>query len=296
MNDLTTQDQAPPVTMRSATSGILDAFVPRNIDEAFRIAKALSLSGDMVPKHFQGKPEMIMAAMARGAEVGLPTMQALSSITVINGRASIWGDAIPALLQSRGHTIDSWIEGEGDGMVAVAEVTRGDTGKVYRRTFSVADAKAAGLWGKPGPWQNYKRRMLEIRARTYAARDGAADALMGLQVAEEMQDVPVRDITPQPQRQNLAQRLQSRTESAAPLSGEVMPPETQEAPPTASAEAHWAEAYDEFEDGTPGSVAFDEGARAFNEGKPRSACPYDEGTEDGADWLGAWLQARRAAE
>lgn len=296
MNDLTTTEAPPPKANLSA-GGPLAALVPQTLDDAFRLSKALSLAGDMVPKHFQGKPEMIMAAVLRGAEIGLAPMQALSNIAVINGRASIWGDALPALIQRAGHDIDSWLEGDGDGTVAIAEVTRGDTGKVYRRTFSVADAKKAGLWGKAGPWQSYPTRMLQMRARSYAARDGASDALMGLQVAEEMQDVAApRDVTPPSEaRPNLAQRL---ARPAAAQSGpvdddimvdaHVMPPEPEDAPAAPDEAAAG--------DGVPGSQAWDEGMAAFKAGKPVSHLPYDHGSQDAADWLGGYVGARRAAE
>ena len=151
----------------------------------------------MVPKHFQGKEGAILAALMRGAEIGLAPMQALSNIAVINGRASIWGDALPALMQRHGHQIDHKIEGEGDARKAVATLIRGDTGQRIVREFSVTDAKAANLWGKQGPWQTYPDRMLGMRARSWACRDGAADAMMGISVAEEQQDVePMRDVTP----------------------------------------------------------------------------------------------------
>lgn len=272
-------DASPPAIAKAnlTTGGPLAALVPQSLDDAFRLAKALSMSGDMVPKHFQGKPEMVMAAIARGMEIGLAPMQALANIAVINGRASIWGDALPALLQRAGHTIDSWIEGEGDQMVAIAEVTRGDTGKVYRRTFSVGDAKAAGLLGKPGPWQQYRPRMLQMRARSFAARDGAADALMGLQVAEEMQDVPMRDVTPAepPRGPNLAQRLQ--------------------APPVEVIAPHWTESI-AWDEAFPGSDAFTAGEAAFADGKPATDCPYDADQDKATDWLGGWHGAARAAE
>ena len=140
-----------------------------------------------------------MAAIVRGMEVGLAPMQALANIAVINGRASLWGDALPALVQRAGHHIDVEIEGEGDRAVAVATLTRGDTGKVVVRRFSMADAKRAGLLGKQGPWQQYPTRMLAHRARSWAVRDGAADALMGMHVADEAQDYgpdAARDVTP----------------------------------------------------------------------------------------------------
>ena len=52
------------------------------------------------------------------------------------------------------------------------------------------DAKRAGLLGKKGPWTEYPQRMLQMRARSWALRDGFADVLKGLSVREEAQDIP----------------------------------------------------------------------------------------------------------
>lgn len=199
----TTTAKPPAPKAEIKAGGVLAALVPQTLDDAFRLAKALAMSGDMVPKHFQEKPEAAMAAIMRGMEIGLNPMQALSSIAVINGRASLWGDAIPALIQRAGHSIDVDYEGDGDALTAVATLMRGDTGKQIVRRFSIADAKRAGLAGKPGPWQQYPQRMIAMRARAWAARDGAADALMGLQIAEEVSDYgpdSARDVTPSPRR------------------------------------------------------------------------------------------------
>ena len=198
---LTTAAAKAPAAPKPAVTkgGALAALVPDNIESAFRLANALASAGDMVPKHFQGRPEACMAAIVRGMEVGLAPMQALSSIAVINGRATIWGDAVPALVQRAGHHIDVDYEGDGDNLTAVATLTRGDTGKQVVRRFSMADAKRAGLLGKQGPWQQYPQRMIMHRARSWAVRDGAADALMGLGVAEEVSDYGpdrARDVTP----------------------------------------------------------------------------------------------------
>jgi hypothetical protein len=59
--------------------------------------------------------------------------------------------------------------------------------------FSVADAKRAGLWGKSGPWTQYPRRMLQLRARGFALRDAFPDVLKGLVTAEEAQDYPANE-------------------------------------------------------------------------------------------------------
>jgi hypothetical protein len=61
----------------------------------------------------------------------------------------------------------------------------------------VADAKLARLWGKSGPWQQYPKRMLQMRARV-AFRDLFADALGGHYIAEELIGIEesAKDITP----------------------------------------------------------------------------------------------------
>lgn len=200
--DLSTQAAPKAPVLKPATgdmrNGLLAAMTPHNIEDAFRLAKALSQSGDMVPKHFQGKPEAVMAALLQGASVGLPPMQALQYIAVINGRPSVWGDALPALVMAAGHFVDVEMEGQGKDRAAVATLTRKDGRKVVRR-FSMADAERAGLSKKPGPWQQFPERMLQMRARAFAVRDGAPDALVGLAIAEEVQDYgpdAARDVTP----------------------------------------------------------------------------------------------------
>jgi hypothetical protein len=64
---------------------------------------------------------------------------------------------------------------------------RGDAQPVESR-FGVAEAKKAGLWGKQGPWTQYPRRMLQMRARGFALRDAFPDVLRGLVTAEEAAD------------------------------------------------------------------------------------------------------------
>jgi hypothetical protein len=191
---------APPAPQQNVTRAADQWLDPDRLNSLYRLAKALSMSGDMVPMTFRGNPEAVLAAILRGREVGLAPMQALLSIAVINGRPVIWGDAPLALVQQAGHHVDVEYEGSGDTLVAVATLTRGDTGRQIVRRFGIADAKRAGLFSKPGPWQQYPQRMLAHRARSWAIRDGAADVLMGVQIAKEVQDYGpdrARDVTPQ---------------------------------------------------------------------------------------------------
>ena len=162
---------------------------PRNFGELMQFARIAAGSG-MVPSSFTGKPEAIVIACQMGAELGLAPMQSLQNIAVINGRPSVWGDALLALVRSSPICDDvvEVIEGTGDNRVAICTATRKGKKPVVGR-FSVQDAQKAGLWTKTGPWKQYPERMLQMRARGFALRDAFPDVLRGLITAEEAQDM-----------------------------------------------------------------------------------------------------------
>jgi hypothetical protein len=127
-------------------------------------------------------------------------MQSLQCIAVINGRPTIWGDAALALVQSSPvcEFISEAVEGDGDQMVATCVAKRRGYPTPSAVKFSVADAKRAGLWGKSGPWTQYPKRMLQLRARGFALRDAFPDVLKGLVTAEEAQDYPTAVVPHEP--------------------------------------------------------------------------------------------------
>lgn len=197
MNAVVTQDTPRLPTLQSG--GVVRAIVPQTFDEAWRIANAVCIAG-MAPKGLD-TAEKAMVAILHGMEVGLTPMAALQSIAVVNGRPTIWGDGALGLVRASAKCeyVRERLEGEGDTLVAICEVGRKGEKQAIVARFSVADAKKASLWGKQGPWQQYPKRMLAMRARAFALRDGFADVLRGLGIAEEVQDFqPMRNITPQP--------------------------------------------------------------------------------------------------
>ncbi len=179
MNELTTQqDQQFTLT-------------PRNLTEAMEFANIIAKS-DMVPKTYIGKPGNVMVAVQMGAELGLKPMQALQGIAVINGNPGIWGDAMWALILSHPEFEDAK-EDKTDTKCTITLKRRGHSAVIV--SYSMEDAKKAGLAGKSGPWQTAPKRMLQLRARAFAARDLFADALKGIKSVEEL-----RDYTPPPER------------------------------------------------------------------------------------------------
>lgn len=192
----------PPIM----AGGTVAALVPQSLDEAFRVAQAIAASG-LAPRGLD-KPEQVMVAIMAGAELGLAPFQALQSFAIVNNRPTLWGDGLMAVARAQGIKAREWSDGDGDTAVAYCEVRRPDTGETIARSFSVSDAKKAGLWNKQGPWQQYPKRMLQMRARAWALRDGCADMLRGFQVREEVEDYQTVSARAVPaERPNLAARL-----------------------------------------------------------------------------------------
>jgi hypothetical protein len=186
MNEGETEPMSNDLATRN-DNGRTWTLAPRTFDEAQQFAKMLAQS-DLVPKDYKGKAGNVMVAIQMGAELGLSPMQAIQNIAVINGRPSLWGDAMLALVLAHPECDD--VQETDDGNTATCTVLRKGRKPVVR-TFSVEDAKQAGLAGKDGPWRNYPKRMRQMRARAFALRDAFADVMRGLHVAEEAQDIPM---------------------------------------------------------------------------------------------------------
>ena len=166
-------------------------ITPSSLEEAMQYAKLIADS-DIVPRDFKGKPGNVLIAIQMGDEVGLKPMQALQSIAVINGRPSIWGDAIPGLCQTS--PAYEWHKEYYDETkdAAVCIVKRKNAPE-HTYTFSMKDVVSGGYDKKPGPWQTERRRMMQMRARR-AFRDQFPDALKGLNIAEDMLDIPAEHV------------------------------------------------------------------------------------------------------
>lgn len=175
--------EPPKVPVQSG--GKVAAFVPTTMEEAWRLSGALAKS-QMTPKSYANDQNKIMVGIMAGAEVGLTPFAALQSIAVIGNNPSLWGDGALALIQASGLLED--MEETDDGTTATCRLNRAGRSTPIIKTFSMEDAKKAGLAGKAGPWTQYPARMRQMRARAFAMRDGFADVLKGLHIAEEVRD------------------------------------------------------------------------------------------------------------
>lgn len=132
----------------------------------------------ILPTAYRGNAANAFVAAETGAALGLEPLQALASIAVINGRATLSSDLMAAVIRRAGHTLRI-VENSPESVTAT--LIRADDKKFeFTVTWDKDKAIKAGLWGQRGPWSQYPTQMLRARAITEVARQGASEALMGL--------------------------------------------------------------------------------------------------------------------
>lgn len=158
-----------------------------DLESLWRVSTYIAKSG-LAPKGIES-PEAIFVAIEMGLEIGLPPMAAIQNIAVINGRPAVFGDIPLALVRSSGMLQDYYEEEVGkrnEDSWGFRCVCQRVGCKSAASTFTVADAKRAGLWGT-NTWSKYPQRMLMFRARGYLLRDQFGDVLKGVKTVEELE-------------------------------------------------------------------------------------------------------------
>lgn len=166
-------------------------FAPTTLKEAQEYASIFANSG-LCPEAYRGRPNDILIVWQMGQELGLDKMQSLRTLGCINGMPFAYGDGLLGLVKSHPEFVDmhEWCEGELEKgtLTAFCTLTRKGQEPVTQ-SFSIEDARRALLWGKKGTWTLYPRRMLQHRARGFAAKDAFPDALYGIPSEEEARSI-----------------------------------------------------------------------------------------------------------
>ncbi len=167
----------------------------KDSSEEWRLAQ-LMLSSKALPKQFENPAQVVMALQFLKF-YGLNPIVSIRQTTIINGSLSLWGD-LPLSICERSGLIESikefFIDKEYkeicfDNKNITAEIFAGvcqikrKNRDLVTRTFTVMEAKLAGLWDK-SVWKLYPRRMLQMRTRSLALKDTCPDLLSGMAISE----------------------------------------------------------------------------------------------------------------
>jgi hypothetical protein len=196
-------------------------MVINTLEDALKCADIIAKSS-FCPKALAGKAGDVLVCMQMGQELGLKPLQSLQNIAVINGKPSVYGDALVAICRQ----CPDWeyMKEECINNVATCTVKRRNEPEIVC-VFSEEDAKKARLWGKEGPWSSYPKRMLQMRARGFALRDAYPDLLRGMITAEEAGDYPKKDNS-----KIKGTTIEAKAETVPPPPDEDMPSFMQDKP------------------------------------------------------------------
>jgi len=176
--------------------------------DLFRFAESAAKSGLGIPKALQGKTNDVFVMMAYGMEMGMLPMTAVQSFDVVHGVITIPGkEALKQINKSKDKEYFRYgYEGEGDEYHCWTESKRKGQEAHPKVTFSITQAKQAGLYdpkyrdrnGQASVWVKYTDDMLlwKCVAREWK-RYWSYLLRAPLEVSEDLIEEPeVRDITP----------------------------------------------------------------------------------------------------
>lgn len=173
-----------------------------DLDQAWRAAGILARSRLLPESLIAKNPEQTQANVTMilwyGAELGLPPMQAIQSIYVVNGRPSMSGQLWLSKVREAGHKAfvacqhcdeppeghpsapanDHRYQADHDTTRCTLTIVRGDSGARHSETFTIEEARQAGLATK-NVWKSWPKRMLMWRAVTNCATTICPEVAMG---------------------------------------------------------------------------------------------------------------------
>ena len=153
-------------------------YAPKSIDDAVRIASAMSSS-----KKFPDikNPEMAFAKMMAGAELGFGPFASISGVDIIQGRPALSARLIASAVKAS-DKYDFIVQDHSDKLCKIEffeySLDRSNKESIGTSEFTIEDAKKAGLTNRDN-WKKYPRNMLYARAISNGVRWHCPDIFHG---------------------------------------------------------------------------------------------------------------------
>lgn len=162
------------------------ALRPASLDDAIKLAERLA-GNPTLPGEFQ-KPNAILLVILKASDLGLSVAQAFEGLHVIKGRI-VMSSAMACGLVIRDPLCESFECTEETPERVAYQARRAGSKRVVEGSFTLAEAKAAGLIKPESNWAKFPMDMLHARARARCARRGFPDLLLGMPpMREDVED------------------------------------------------------------------------------------------------------------
>ena len=140
--------------------------------------------------HAHRNPADVLFVILVGEFLGLNAATALMNIYNVNGMPTMKADLKLALAKRHPEYAGCEIDANTERcIVKMKRRNENGTEESITSTFTIDDAKRAGLFPKKDNWRNYPQRMLKARAISYAVNDLFPDIVFGMLSSEEAQDI-----------------------------------------------------------------------------------------------------------
>ena len=185
-NEIIIQEQTHEVATQGAFTSL------ENFKELFDMGKMFA-SSSLVPQAYQGKPMDCAIAVDMANRMGVSPMMVMQNLYVVKGKPSWSGQACTSLINGSGqfknvHHVYTGEKGT-DTRGCYVEATRIDNGEVVRGTEVTMEMAKMEGWLSNSKWKSMPEQMLAYRASAFFARVHIPNALMGMQLAEEIIDI-----------------------------------------------------------------------------------------------------------
>ena len=123
--------------------------------------------------------EGIYAIVAKAKSIGMDPVEALNGgLYFVQGKVGMSAEAMAARMRSAGHSITK--DPKSTSTNCILNGKRGDNADTWQVSFSVEDAKRAGIYNERGPWGKYPQMMCYNRAISMLYRQLTPDLSKGI--------------------------------------------------------------------------------------------------------------------
>lgn len=160
------------------------------VDEMRKICHAL-----MNTKHYAKMGEGdIFAIVSKARSLNINPIDALNGgLYAVHGKVEMSAAMMNQLIRQHGHSVSR--DAKSNDSICILHGKRKDNGDTWTESFSIDEAKRAGIYSEKGTWGKYPRDMLFARALSRLARQLFPDVIKGCYVEEEIPKLDENEAT-----------------------------------------------------------------------------------------------------